>query len=403
MTKTVAEGFLARPGRLRKGDRLGPASGWGVWLSSPKNEAPLPTDTQAGWVGWLTADHVDASHPWAVGAAGGDRNLGGYFSMYKNRTEPDRFAAAYSPNDDRQGDGFSWHPGLARWIATSRGPGSWDLDYHNPSVAAAVTAEIVSIANRGASAVALRGLSSTWRDQGMDSRNQPATHLVARLLATVASMAAPSVRLLAVPEPGSHPVPFHELFVSADQCRIGLDQELSQGIWSSFEAADRRALMPILERRFPSDCSRALPVKGPSPGDGLGEVDLRRHLAAITVAATAADIVILDASPHTPPGDDDALGPDGVLDAAARRVFSTLGGRHELAGAHIESMELPDHRLLAFRRGPIRLVANLSSEAFTWTEAFIPAEGRFDLVREETWDGTSMGPFEIRLLEVPHS
>jgi amylosucrase len=197
-----------------------------------------------------------SDHPWAQAAVAGDPGYAGFYFLFPDREIPDSYARHLRPlGPERVGDAFSWHQEVdgGAWVWTTLSPGQWDLNYSNPNVLAAVTTEMLFLANLGAGVIRINGESLLWKQPGTDCENLPEAHMIVQVLDTVVRIAAPSVSLISgamVPDP-------HD-FVSPGECRAGYDSVLMSAVWESLATADTRLLAQVLANRssVPPGCAR---------------------------------------------------------------------------------------------------------------------------------------------------
>ena len=202
----------------------------------------------------LVLSDTASDHPWARAARAGDRRHQPFYFMFRDR--PDRHAGRLrSRTRDRGGDVFTWHPEMegGAWVWTTFGPSRWDLNYSNPDVLAAMTGEMLFLANLGAGVIRLNGLEFLRTNPGTDCENLPEAHVVVETIDAVARIAAPSVSFLSGAMVPSDRV---ATFVNVGECRAGYNSVLMSSTWEALASDDARLLARALGDGFqpPAGC-----------------------------------------------------------------------------------------------------------------------------------------------------
>ena len=66
----------------------------------------------------------------------------------------------------------------------------------------------------------------------------------------------------------------------------------------------------------------------------------------------------------------------------------------------VETIDPGNRAVVAFRRGPSMLAANLTAQSALIVRDAFPVGEYLDLIAEEVWDGLMMGPFEYRFVRL---
>ena len=137
-------------------------------------------------------NHTSASHPWFRGWLAGDPDHEDFYlaldpgadlgSVVRPRTTPllTRFDAA---------DG-------ERWVWSTFSADQVDLNYANPEVLLAATAELLRYVGHGARMLRLDAVAFLWKEPGTSCIHLPQTHEIIRLWRTVLEAVAPGTLLV---------------------------------------------------------------------------------------------------------------------------------------------------------------------------------------------------------------
>ena len=205
----------------------------------------------------LILNSTSSGHAWAEAAAAGVPERKAFYFLFRDRELPDRYAAHLRPMPpDREGDAFTWHPEVdgGAWVWTTITPKQWDLDYSNPEVLAAITGEMLFLANLGAGVIRVNGAKHLWKQGGTDCENLPEAHVIVQVLEAIMRIAAPSTSLVSGAMVPSDP---EASFVNPEECRAAYDSFLMSAVWEALATADTRLLARALARRdgLPEGCT----------------------------------------------------------------------------------------------------------------------------------------------------
>jgi hypothetical protein len=447
------EAFLAdREGQIQSLRQLGvthlhmPAS-WPAKELRKELEATAQGLAEAG-IGLaldFVSNHTPSGHPWARAAAKGGPEADFYF-FYPDRSMPDRLVPTLQNQVPEQGgDSFTWHPDVmgGRWVWTTFHDDEWDLDYSNPQVLAAMAAELLSIANIGAEVIRLDHTPFLWKALGTSSQGLPESHTVVQILRVLADIAAPRTVFLL----GSG-VAASQVAESLDpgECQLGYGNLLMSSLWEALATNDTRLLRDALRRQnlTKAGCALLNPLRddndtdwvfddaeaeslGIDPGlhrqylesfygsrrtvesmSGLEpalekmdavEVDLaiRRILAAWAVIVATSGIPLLSVGENG----GNELSAQSRVQAGLKRLLEV---RREMAGLDamtpVEVIDPGNPAVVAFRRGPTLLAANLTAQSALVVRDSFPLGEYLDLIAEEVWDGLVLGPYEYRFVRL---
>ena len=395
----------------------------------------------------FVSNHTPSNHPWARAGAEGGPEADFYF-LYPDRSMPDRLVATLEDQvTERGGDSFTWHPDVmgGRWVWTTFNDDEWDLNYSNPKVLAAMAAELLSIANLGAEVIRLDYLPFVWKGLGTNSEGLPEAHVVVQILRVLADIAAPGTVFLL----GSGVTPGQVAeYLSPSECHLGYGTQLMSSIWEALASNDTRLLRIALGRQSTTIPGCALlnylrddgviawvfddadaTSLGIDPGlhrqylesfygprrtveslSGLEaalesmdavEVDLaiRRILAAWAVLVAASGIPLLPIGDEN--GGSSELSAQSRVGVGLRRLLNVRRGITGLdVTTPVEVFDPGSPAVVAFRRGPTLIAANLTAQSALVVRDSFPAGEYLDLIAEEVWDGLVMGPYEYRFVRL---
>ena len=142
----------------------------------------------------LVLNHVAREHAWAAAARAGDPRYQGYFWLFEDRAQPDRYERtlpevfpAFAPGN------FTFDEELGRWVWTTFNAFQWDLNWSNPEVFLEFADLVLYWANRGVEVLRLDAIAFTYKRLGTDCQNQPEVHALVQALRAVARIAAPAL------------------------------------------------------------------------------------------------------------------------------------------------------------------------------------------------------------------
>jgi amylosucrase len=202
----------------------------------------------------LVLNHVAREHPWAVAARAGDLRYRGYFHLFADRTEPDRYERTLPEVfPDFAPGSFSWDPEAAAWVWTTFNSWQWDLDWSNPDVLCEFVEIVLFLANAGVDCLRLDAIAFLWKRLGTSCQNEPEVHAITQALRAVAHIAAPSLVFKAEAIVGPQQVVAY-LGTGTHAGKVSdlaYHNSLMVQLWSALATRDARMLVRALER-FPA-------------------------------------------------------------------------------------------------------------------------------------------------------
>ncbi|MGH8792210.1 MAG: sugar phosphorylase [Stackebrandtia sp.] len=138
-------------------------------------------------------NHTSASHRWFLRSQCGDPEYVDYYIAV------DRDADLRSVTRPRTSPLLTptWAKGdVERWVWTTFSPDQIDLNYANPEVLLAVTAQMLEYLAHGAGMLRLDAVAFLWKQIGTSCVHLPETHEIVRLWRTVVDVVAPGTLLI---------------------------------------------------------------------------------------------------------------------------------------------------------------------------------------------------------------
>lgn len=132
-------------------------------------------------------NHTSASHPWFTGWLADDPRYRDFYIALDPSTD---LTAVVRPRTTPLLTRFESASG-ARWVWTTFSADQVDLNYANPEVLLAVTAEILRYADHGARMLRLDAVAFLWKEPGTSCIHLPQTHEIVRLWRTILDAVAP--------------------------------------------------------------------------------------------------------------------------------------------------------------------------------------------------------------------
>ncbi len=195
-------------------------------------------------------NHTSDEHQWALKAKAGDPAYRDYYFFFSAQ-ERDQYAPTLREifPEIRRGC-FTPEDGTDRWIWTTFNSFQWDLNYANPAVFTAMSAEMLFLANQGASVLRLDALAFVWKQVGTSCENLPKAHLLIQAFNQVARIAAPALQFKS--EAIVHPDEVVK-YIAPEECQLSYNPLLMALLWNSLATRKTRLLTESLRRRFAID------------------------------------------------------------------------------------------------------------------------------------------------------
>lgn len=193
-------------------------------------------------------NHTSDDHDWAQRAQAGDREHRGFYYIFADREEPERYERTLREifPTVRRGN-FTWHDGMERWVWTTFNSFQWDLNYRNPAVFRAMLEEMLFIANLGVSVLRLDAVAFIWKQMGTSCENLPEAHLLIQAYNRVARIVAPS--LLFKSEAIVHPDEVIK-YIGQEECQLSYNPTLMALLWESLATRKVDLLVQTLSHRY---------------------------------------------------------------------------------------------------------------------------------------------------------
>ncbi len=193
-------------------------------------------------------NHTSDEHEWAKKALKGDPTYQQYYYLFDDKSEPDEYEQSLREifPQVRRGN-FTWNDTMQKWVWTTFNSFQWDLNYANPEVFNAITAEMLFLANIGCAALRLDALAFIWKDKGTNCENQPFAHTLIQAFNRCLQIVAPAVVFKS--EAIVHPDEVVK-YIDKDECQLSYNPLLMALIWNSLATRKTRLLNQSMRKSF---------------------------------------------------------------------------------------------------------------------------------------------------------
>ena len=193
-------------------------------------------------------NHTSSDHLWARKAAEGEYPFTEFYYLFEDQVWPDRFGRTLREifPEVRRGC-FSFHEEMQRWVWTTFHNYQWDLNYRNPHLFAAMTAEMLHLANAGADILRLDAVPFVWKQEGTSCENLDEAHTLIEALNLCARIAAPG--LLFKSEAIVHPDDVIR-YVTPKKCQLSYNPTVMATMWEALATRNTALLRKSIRHRF---------------------------------------------------------------------------------------------------------------------------------------------------------
>ena len=193
-------------------------------------------------------NHTSDEHAWAKAALRGDDRYQNFYYLFDDRTLPDQFEQTLREifPQVRRGS-FTFNEQMQKWVWTTFNSFQWDLNYRNPDVFNAITAEMLFLANIGCAGLRLDALAFIWKEMGTDCENQPMAHTLIQTFNCCLQIVAPSVVFKS--EAIVHPDEVVK-YVRKDECQLSYNPLLMALLWNSMATRKTNLLTRSMQKSF---------------------------------------------------------------------------------------------------------------------------------------------------------
>ncbi len=193
-------------------------------------------------------NHTSDEHAWAQAALEGNPRYQNYYYLFDDRTIPDQFEHTLREifPQVRRGS-FTYNEQMEKWVWTTFNSFQWDLNYSNPEVFNAITAEMLFLANIGSTALRLDALAFIWKEMGTDCENQDKAHTLIQAFNSCLQIVAPAVVFKS--EAIVHPDEVLK-YVRKDECQLSYNPLLMALLWNSLATRKTRLLTQSMKKSF---------------------------------------------------------------------------------------------------------------------------------------------------------
>jgi len=200
-------------------------------------------------------NHTSDEHRWAKAALAGEKQYQNYYYLFDDRTVPNQFEQTLREifPQVRRGS-FTYSDKMEKWVWTTFNSFQWDLNYSNPEVFNAITAEMLFLANIGCAALRLDALAFIWKELGTNCENQDKAHVLIQAFNSCLQIAAPAVVFKS--EAIVHPDEVVK-YIDKSECQLSYNPLLMALLWNSLATRKTRLLTRSMQKSFPisDDCT----------------------------------------------------------------------------------------------------------------------------------------------------
>ncbi len=191
-------------------------------------------------------NHTSNEHEWARKAIERDPEYDGFYWIFPDRTEPDKYEGTVREifPDDHPGSFVQLDDG--RWVWATFHTFQWDLNYSNPAVFRAMAGEMLFLANLGIDILRMDAVAFIWKQLGTGCENLPEAHKLLQAFNAVCRIAAPGLTFKS--EAIVHPDEVVQ-YIDQQECQLSYNPLQMALIWNSLATRDVRLLSQALERR----------------------------------------------------------------------------------------------------------------------------------------------------------
>ncbi len=193
-------------------------------------------------------NHTSDEHTWAKAALAGDTYYQNFYYLFEDHAQVQQYETTLREifPQVRRGS-FTFNETLQKWVWTTFNSFQWDLNYSNPAVFNAITAEMLFLANIGCSALRLDALAFIWKEMGTDCENQPLAHTLIRAFNACLQIAAPAVVFKS--EAIVHPDEVVK-YIDKKECQLSYNPLLMALLWNSLATRKTRLLTRSMKKSF---------------------------------------------------------------------------------------------------------------------------------------------------------
>ena len=196
-------------------------------------------------------NHTSEDHAWAKRARAGEKEYQDRYFFYDNWDIPNEFEKTVPQVFPQTAPGnFTWCEEAQKVVMTTFYPYQWDLNYANPVVFNAMTANMQNLCNHGVDIIRLDAVPYIWKTLGTRCRNLPEVHTLVRIMRMASEIVCPGTLLLGevVMEP-SKVVPYFGS-VEKPECHMLYNVTTMASTWHTVATRDVRLLRHQLETVF---------------------------------------------------------------------------------------------------------------------------------------------------------
>jgi amylosucrase len=193
-------------------------------------------------------NHTSDEHAWAKAALQGDTRYQNYYYLFDDKSIPEKYEQSLREifPQVRRGN-FTYNHTMEKWVWTTFNSFQWDLNYSNPEVFNAITAEMLFLANIGCAALRLDALAFIWKEMGTNCENQDKAHILIQTFNCCLKIVAPAVVFKS--EAIVHPDEVLK-YIDKDECQLSYNPLLMALLWNSLATRKTRLLTRSMQKSF---------------------------------------------------------------------------------------------------------------------------------------------------------
>lgn len=200
-------------------------------------------------------NHTSCEHEWAKRALAGEEEYQNYYYFFSDKQEVDEYNQTCREifPTVRRGS-FTFNEEVDKWIWTTFNSFQWDLNFSNPAVFNAITAEMLFLANIGCEGLRLDALAFIWKEKWTQCESLPKAHTLIQAFNLCLQIVAPSVQFKS--EAIVHPDEVAQ-YIDKNECQLSYNPLMMALMWESLATRETKLLTASLKKSFKisADCS----------------------------------------------------------------------------------------------------------------------------------------------------
>ncbi|MFT6926382.1 MAG: amylosucrase [Psychromonas sp.] len=193
-------------------------------------------------------NHTSDEHKWAEAAQAGDPEFAGFYYFFEDKQEVDDYNQSCREifPTVRRGS-FTYLEAQRKWVWTTFNSFQWDLNYSNPAVFNAITAEMLFLANLGCEGLRLDALAFIWKEKWTPCENLPKAHTLIQAFNLCVQIVAPAVVFKS--EAIVHPDQVAK-YIAKEECQLSYNPLMMALMWEALATRETKLLSASLTKSF---------------------------------------------------------------------------------------------------------------------------------------------------------